>query len=41
MSWLGYSVLAVLAVFAANALWVLLGSRQLRGRSVKVFLGAA
>jgi thiol-disulfide isomerase/thioredoxin len=34
MSWLGYVVLAVLAVFAANTLWVLLGSRQLRGRSV-------
>jgi thioredoxin 1 len=39
VSWLGYFVLAFLAVLAANALWVLLGSRQLRGRSVEDLAG--
>jgi thioredoxin 1 len=34
MSWPGYLALATLAFLAANALWVLLASRQLRGRSV-------
>ena len=34
MSWPGYLVFAILALFAAYVLWILLASRQLRGRSV-------
>jgi thioredoxin 1 len=34
MSWPGYLTLAILALFGAYALWSVLATRQLRGRSV-------
>jgi len=34
MSWPGYLALAILSLLVANALWIRLANRQLRGRSV-------
>jgi len=34
MSWPGYLVLAILALFGGYMLWIALATRQLRGRSV-------
>lgn len=39
MSWPGYLAIAATALFAGHALWVLLATRQLRGRSVEGLSG--
>ena len=39
MSWPGYLTLAVVALLAGNALWALLATRQIRGRSVASLTG--